>query len=244
VTPPARGTALVRSATRLPTATAMARRLVEALGGRYSSELGIDVDASDAQVERWFLAATLFGTRISAAVAQRTFHVLEAAGLNRIAQARHVSWEALVALLDQGGYTRYDFRTATRLQELSDAVHERFGDDVAEIGRRYRSYPELSAQLDALPGWGPVTVRLFLRELRGVWPGAAPPLDERAGAGARHLGLLEQHGRRDPLEVITTLARRAGLDRRDLESALVRLTLAHGHQHCPGGAACTLLMPP
>jgi hypothetical protein len=28
------------------------------------------------------------------------------------------------------------------------------------------------------------------RELRGVWPGAQPPLDERGTLGAHHLGLL------------------------------------------------------
>ena len=38
------------------------------------------------------------------------------------------------------------------------------------IGRRFAAYPALHAALDALPGWGRVTVRLFLRELRGVWP--------------------------------------------------------------------------
>jgi hypothetical protein len=38
---------------------------VGVLGGRFSAELGIDVDAGDAEVERWFLAATLFGTQCS-----------------------------------------------------------------------------------------------------------------------------------------------------------------------------------
>ena len=68
----------------------LARRVVRTLGGRYSAELGIDVDAGDAEVERWFVAATLFGTRISARVAERTFSVLTGAGLVRLAQARHV----------------------------------------------------------------------------------------------------------------------------------------------------------
>ena len=54
-----------------PGAVELARRVVAVLGGRYSAELGIDVDASDAEVERWFLAATLFGARISARVAER-----------------------------------------------------------------------------------------------------------------------------------------------------------------------------
>ena len=35
----------------------------------------------------------------------------------------------------------------------------------------------IAAALADLPGWGPVTVGLSLRELRGVWPGAPPPLD-------------------------------------------------------------------
>jgi hypothetical protein len=39
----------------------LARTVVGVLGGRFSAELGIDVDAGDAEVERWFLAATFSG---------------------------------------------------------------------------------------------------------------------------------------------------------------------------------------
>jgi hypothetical protein len=46
-----------------PGVAELARRVVAMLGGRYSAELSIDVDASDAEVERWFRAATLFGPR-------------------------------------------------------------------------------------------------------------------------------------------------------------------------------------
>jgi len=41
----------------------LARRLVEGIGGRYSRALGIDVDRGDEEIERWALAAALFGTR-------------------------------------------------------------------------------------------------------------------------------------------------------------------------------------
>jgi hypothetical protein len=51
---------------------------------------------------------------------------------------------------------------------------------VAEIGSRHQAYPALRTALTVLPGWGPVTVQLFLRELRGVWPGAQPSPDPRA----------------------------------------------------------------
>jgi hypothetical protein len=47
--------------------------LVTSRGGRYASSLGIDLAAADAGERfKWFLAAVLFGTRISAALAIRT----------------------------------------------------------------------------------------------------------------------------------------------------------------------------
>jgi endonuclease III len=221
----------------------LARRVVALVGGRYSAGLGIDVDAGDAEVERWFVAATLFGARIPARVAERTFGVLAAAGLARIGQMRHVPSADLIAMLDAGGYARYDIRTAERLLELCEVIRDRYDGQAAVIGRRFTTYPELHAALDALPGWGPVTVRLFLRELRETWPGARPPLDERAAAAARHLGLAAA---RAGLTGLAGLAAASGLDVRDLESGLVRLMLAHGRAmaRCPGGQACTALQPP
>lgn len=221
----------------------LARDVVRFLGGRFSAELGIDVDAGEAEVERWFLAATLFGTRISAQVAERTFSVLSDAGLTRIAQARHVPSEELVALLDEGGYARYDFRTTVRLQALSEVVGERYDARVAEISRRHLSYPELRSALDALPGWGPTTVQLFLRELRGVWPGAQPPLDGRGAFAAHHLGLAGPRLSAADLGMLAGLAAECGLDLRDLESGLVRLALAHHRSGgpCTGGHGCRVL---
>ena len=49
-----------------------------------------------------------------------------AAGLARIDQFRHVPTDDLIRMLDAGGYARYDFRTATRLLELSEIVNERY----------------------------------------------------------------------------------------------------------------------
>lgn len=212
--------------------------LVRAIGGRYSAELGIDVDSGSAEIERWFVAATLFGTRISARTAERTFRVLDGAGLHRIVEAGDRPWEELVALLDEGGYARYDFRTATRLQALAETITVRYKGRVPAIAASTGSPSELEAALDALPGWGSVTVSLFLRELRGVWPNANPPLDERAHQAADHLGLLR--GGRPPLVQLRQLASEAGVDLRDVEAALVRLCLAHGRDFagCPGGNAC------
>jgi hypothetical protein len=175
-------------------------------------------------------------------LAERTFLVLDSAGLHRMGQARRFSWDDLVALLDQGGYTRYDYRTATRLHELADALNEHHGGEVGAFGRRFRTYPELRAALDALPGWGPVTVELFLRELRGSWPGAEPPVAARAQEAGRHLGLLD-HNATNSLVELRHIARALPGDVRDLEAALVRLSLAHhgGWDSCAGGRSCARL---
>jgi endonuclease III len=227
-------------AERLPASTGRARRLIETLGGRFTTELGIAVDQSDQEIERWFLAATLFGTRISASIAERTYTVLADAGVRTIADVEGRSWDDLVELLGRGGYGRYDYRTATRLQQLAAIVRNKYGGRIARLGHAVHDPATLEATLDALPGWGPVTVHLFLRELRGVWPAAAPLLDERAAWSARHLRLI---GRAAPtIERLNQLAGQADVDLRDLEAALVRLALRHRRfPDCPGGAACHAL---
>lgn len=215
--------------------------LLRGFPGRYSSELGIDVTRGDSEVERWFVAATLFGTRIAARIAARTFTVLSSAGIHRIIDASARPRDELVALLDAGGYARYDFRTATRLQDLARAVTERYEGEVGTIGRRFTDPEALDTVLGELPGWGPTTTRLFLRELRGVWPGAMGPLDPQAVAAARHLHLVTgQVG--GELTQIWRLAQRAQCDERDLEAALVRLNRAHRRTTmCPGGRDCVVL---
>ncbi|HYA69556.1 MAG TPA: hypothetical protein VED63_12570 [Acidimicrobiales bacterium] len=217
-----------------------ARRLVAA-GGRFSTALGIDLEAGEVEIERWFLAATLFGARIPTTIAERAFHVLDEAGVT-VATAREFSWEDLVALLDRGGYARYDYKTATRLQKLCDALGERYGGRVCAIPARAATSAELESALDALPGWGPVTVGVFLRELRGIWPLASCALDTRAAASARHLGLVDRRAK-SLLGPVRDLALAAGVDQRDLEGALVRNALAHhgDFQGCPGGRRCTAL---
>jgi hypothetical protein len=196
-----------------------ARALVERLGGRFSLEMGIDVDRGGREIDRWFLAATLFGTRISWRVVERTYATLTAAGVGSIADAGRRTWQELVDLLDAGGYARYDERTATRLLDLATAVAERHGRPSSLAVER--DPVSLDATLDALPGWGSTTVRLFLRELRGVWPAAEPAFDQRAARAATELGL--------PVRDVASLLRlagRAGVDVRDLETALVRAALS------------------
>jgi hypothetical protein len=220
---------------------AAARSVVERLGGRLSSELGLDLDHRPQDVERWLLIASLFGNPILSSTVVRTVRSLCEGGVRTPADAGDTSWRELVRLLDAGGYVRYDFRTATRLQDLARAVREQLGGRVG--GLRHASHEDLEAALSRLPGFGPVTIRIFLRELRGVWRGARPALDSRGVCAAEHLGLVRA---REPeaLRKLGALAARAGVDLRDLEAGLIRLQLEHRRgRKCPGGEVCFVLAP-
>jgi len=218
-----------------------ARQVVERLGGRYSLELGIDLDTQGSASDEWFLAATLFGNPISAQTAMRTYRVLADGGLRTVADSVYVTYDDLVARLDAGGYARYDFRTATRLHQLADAVQQRFEGSVTSLATVTDPHA-LESALDALPGWGPTTVRIFLRELRDVWPGAQTGLDRRTLDMAAHLELPISLDGADSVAALRAVARRAQVDPRDLEAALVRLALAHRDvRGCPGGRRCTML---
>ena len=179
--------------------------------------------------------------RIPAAVAERTFGVLSDAGLARIVQARHIPLDGFIAFLDEGGYARY----AARLKALSGIIGERYDGRAAMIGQQFSTYPALRAAPDVLPGWGPVTIQLFLRELRGVRPGRAaarpasstpqaprPPRPRPGPAPAAFLRLAR-------------LATSFYTGRQDLESGLVRLALAdhrRGWAYARAGtcASCSL----
>jgi hypothetical protein len=211
-----------------------ARKIVATLGGRFSLELGIDLDRDPEEVERWGLAATLFGNRISTAAAIRTYRVLEHAGVRTIEDAGRRGRYDLIALLDEGGYVRGHERTASRLQALAEVIAVRYDGRLATLGEEVVDCAELARSLRSLPGWGPVTVRALLRELRGVWPGANVMLDHQAADAALHVHL--------PVgtQPLSSLAAAAHLDFRDLEAGLVRLALAHDLVGCPGGEECPL----
>jgi hypothetical protein len=205
-----------------------ARRIVRTLGGRFSLELGMDLDNDPHSVERWALAATLLGNAKSTSVALRTYRVLDRAGVRAIEDTKFRSREELVALLDEAGYVGHDEDTALRLRALADYVADRYDGRFAALA----DSQTLERELQAMPGWAPVTAGIFLRELRGVLPGVRVPLEPGAALAARHLQLP------DRTHTLSHLASIARLDFRDLEAALTRLALVHEFAGCPGGEEC------
>ena len=166
--------------------------LVESRGGRYASELGIELGTPDSGERfKWFLAAVLYGTRISESLARRTWREFAARGMLTPERILATGWDGLVDILDAGGYVRYDYKTATKLLEVCAALMRDYGGSLDALHAAAADARDLENRLKALgKGIGGTTVAIFLRELRGIWPRAVPPLSPLALAAAAALGYL------------------------------------------------------
>jgi hypothetical protein len=166
-------------------------RLLAGQPGRFAAELGISLAAGPGERQKWFLAAIFYGARISGELAARTYRVFAAREVWTPEAILAQGWDNLVLLLDEGGYTRYDFKTATKLLSVMAALKENYGGSLERLHQVSLDYDDLEARLRGLaPGIGPATANIFLRELRGVWSKATPPLSPLAQVAAEHLKLL------------------------------------------------------
>lgn len=206
--------------------------IVKAAGGRFSTELGIKLRPRQAdEIFKWFLASILFGARISASLAARTYREFEQEGLISAAKITARGWNGLVAVLDAGGYARYDFKTATKLLEISNNLIQSYGGDLNRLHQLARDPADLEARLKALgKGIGDVTVNIFLRELRGIWEKAEPLPMPLVIAAAKEQGLVPKDldDRRRALAILRQrweAERSKSMDFADFEAALVRLGL-------------------
>ncbi|MDH4234223.1 MAG: hypothetical protein OEV15_03700 [Gallionella sp.] len=203
--------------------------LVHSSGGRYAAALGIDLAATDSGERfKWFLAAMLYGARISEPLATRTWQEFAAHGILSPQHVLDTGWEGLVAILDSGGYVRYDFKTATKLLAVCTALLRDYAGDLDTLHDAAADARDLEARLKALgKGIGDTTAAIFLRELRGIWSKAAPPLSPLAIAGAQALGYL-RHGGQAGGAALSRLQRVWAIDGQaedsfaDFEAALVR----------------------
>jgi hypothetical protein len=203
--------------------------LVRSQGGRYASALGIDIAATDSGERfRWFVAAILFGTRISEQLATRAWYEFAAHGVLTPLRVVDTGWDGLVAILDAGGYVRYDFKTATKLLAVCSALLHDYAGDLDRLHASANDARDLETRLKALgKGIGDTTVAIFLRELRGIWSKAAPPLSPLALAAAQKLGYIG-HGRGaiehalEKLQQVWANDGQAADEFADFEAALVR----------------------
>ena len=222
-------------------------RILAVLPGRFAAELGLAVAAGAAERQKWFLAAILYGARISGKLAARTYQVFADRGIYTPEAVLAQGWDNLVVLLDQGGYARYDFKTATKLLKVMESLKKEYQGSLERLHDLAADGADLEERLQALaPGLGSTTANIFLRELRGVWPKADPPLSPLARLAGEHLGLLAPG--LSPGEALAALQahwQRQSVpphDFADLEAALVRLGRDHCRKpptrRCPLGTYC------
>lgn len=158
----------------------------------YSEELGIDLPRrTDTVYFRWFLASLLFGARISETVAKKTFRAFMRHGLTTPTKIVAAGWDFLVyPVMREGGYVRYDGRKSTQLLRDCETLIGDYGGSLSRLHEAARDARDLENRLLAFYGVGPVTVNIFLRELRPFWAKADP----------------------DPLPVVKTLANQLSID--------------------------------
>ncbi len=153
------------------TSTKSIQDLIKQHKGRFSAELGIDLSSGcSREIFKWFLASVLFGARISETIVKKTFREFISREVTTPKAILDLGWDGVVAILDEGGYVRYDFKTATKLLEMCKVLTESYGADLTNLHSTSADPRDLEQKLKSLAkGIGDMTVNIFLREMRGVW---------------------------------------------------------------------------
>ncbi|GGV89464.1 endonuclease [Streptomyces gelaticus] len=171
-----------------------ARDTVEVLlarhGTTYAAEAGIRLRNTPQPLYQLLVLSDLLSARIRASVAVAAARALFGHGMRSPRLMAAATWQQRVDALGEGGYRRYDERTATQLGQGAQLLLDDHGGDL----RRLREEADgdldtLRAGLRRTPGIGPAGADIFVREAQAVWPELAPFVDGKAFQGAERLGL-------------------------------------------------------
>jgi hypothetical protein len=203
--------------------------LINQYPGRFSIELGIDLATGQArEIFKWFLASVLFGARISETIVDKTYRSFAARDVVSPKAILDTGWDGLVAILDEGGYVRYDFKTATKLLDMCKTLTEKYQADLTNLESAAADPRDLEKRLKSLAkGIGDVTVNIFLREMRGIWKKADPPPSDLVVIAAKDRGIIPATAKDSGkvLELLLEAWKKTGKrtkDFPDFEAALVR----------------------
>ncbi|MFE4450232.1 endonuclease [Streptomyces sp. NPDC056796] len=194
--------------------------LLERHGTTYAAEAGIRLRDTPQPLYQLLVLSHLLSARIRAQVAVAAARALFAHRLRTPRRMADATWQERVDALGEGGYRRYDERTATQLGDGALLLLDAYGGDLRRLRREAGGDTDaLRSGLRRFPGIGPAGADIFLREVQTVWPETAPYLDAKALQGAERLGLPASPGRlsrlagdQDPAVVAAALVRGA-LDR-------------------------------
>ncbi|MDT0457213.1 endonuclease [Streptomyces sp. DSM 41527] len=164
---------------------AIVRALLDRHGRTYAAQAGIRLRNTPAPLYQLLVLSLLLSARIRADIAVEAARALFSAGMRDARRMSEATWQQRVDALGEGGYRRYDERTATQLGDGAALLLERYRGDL----RRLRESTDPKKLLRDIPGIGPTGADIFLREAQAVWPELSPRLDRKVLDGAHLLGL-------------------------------------------------------
>jgi hypothetical protein len=96
-------------------------------------------------------------------------------GLTTPAKTVAAGWDFLVyPVMREGGYVRYDGRKSTQVLRDCETLIGDYEGSLSRLHEAARDRRDLENRLLAFYGVGPVTMNIFLRELRPFWAKADP----------------------------------------------------------------------
>jgi len=204
------------------------RELVEKHGRRYTEVLNIKVDRNQEQeIFKWFLAAILFGAPITESSVVKTYKCFEKHKVLTPKRIVETGWDGLVKILDEGGYTRYDYKTADKLLQVMGNLIKAYDGSLNRLHSEAADSADLEKRLKDLgKGIGDVTVSIFLRELRGVWNKADPKPTSLVILATKKLGIIQSESPEEALTKLKDFWKRNAVRGKsfvNFETALLRL---------------------
>ena len=145
--------------------------LIQQFGQKYSEILEINLKSEGKEeVFKWFLASILFGAPITENAVIKTYKCFEKHKVLTPEKILKTEWNGLVEILDEGSYTRYDFKTADKLLAVVSNLMKKYKRNLNFLHEHASDSLDLEKRLKDLgKGIGEITVSIFLRELRGLW---------------------------------------------------------------------------
>jgi endonuclease III len=113
---------------------------------------------------RWFLLSYFFGKPIQSNVAIQTWKLFIARKIDTPWAILDTKHRALVHLLDEGKYTRYDESTARALHICMEQLIRDYEGSLVLMYESSMNEDEFSKRLQKLYGVGPKTAEIFMRE--------------------------------------------------------------------------------
>lgn len=154
----------------------------------YAEQLGIKLSSnSDRELFKWFLASQLYGGRIAETIAEHTYRAFKTHQLLTPAKVLNAGRDYLVnPVMRDGGYVRYDESKSRQLLRNCQQLLDEYQGSLRGLHDTALTKADLEQRLLAFYGVGPVTLNIFLRELRPYWKKADPeplPVVERLAQG-------------------------------------------------------------